>query len=134
MNTLIILFIFVPVLTVILLALNLLFASHRPDSEKLTSYECGFSPLHGQTRAPFSISFYIVAILFLVFDLELLLIYPLAVTLYQVGSVGFWIVLIFFTILTIGFIYEIGSGVIKAIGPKAILTGNVPLNQNQNQN
>lgn len=117
MNSLIILFLFVPVLTVILLALNLLFAAHRPDSEKLTSYECGFSPLFGQTRAPFSISFYIVAILFLVFDLELLLIYPLAVTLYQVGSIGFWVALIFFSVLTVGFVYEIGSGVIKAIGP-----------------
>lgn len=76
MNTLLILFIFVPVLTVILLALNILFAVHVPDSEKLSSYECGFSPIHGQTRSPFSIQFYMVGILFLVFDLEVALIYP----------------------------------------------------------
>ena len=89
MNSLIILFIFVPVLVLILLAANLLFSVHRPDSEKLTSYECGFSPIHGQTRTPFSIQFYLVAILFLVFDLELLVLYPITVTLYEVGSYGF---------------------------------------------
>ena len=89
MNSLIILFIFVPVLAIILLGLNLLFSVHRPDSEKLTSYECGFSPIHGQTRTPFSIQFYLVAILFLVFDLELLVLYPITVTLYEVGSYGF---------------------------------------------
>lgn len=89
MNTLLILFIFVPILTFILLALNLIFAIHRPDSEKVTSYECGFSPIHGQTRSPFSVQFYIVGILFLVFDLELVLLYPISTTLYQVGSYGF---------------------------------------------
>lgn len=83
------LFIFVPILTVILLALNLVFAVHRPDSEKLTSYECGFSPVHGQTRSPFSIQFYIVGILFLVFDLEIVLLYPFSVSIYQIGSYGF---------------------------------------------
>jgi NADH-ubiquinone oxidoreductase chain 3 len=88
MNTLLILFIFVPVLTVILLALNLIFAVHRPDSEKVTAYECGFSAIP-QTRSPFSIQFYIVAILFLVFDLELVLLYPFTASLYQIGTYGF---------------------------------------------
>lgn len=119
MNSLIILFIFVPVLTLILLALNLIFSVHRPDSEKLTSYECGFSPIHGQTRTPFSVQFYLVAILFLVFDLELLVLYPITVTLYEVGSYGFWIVLIFFSILTIGFVYELGSGALKSMLPSS---------------
>lgn len=82
------LFIFVPVLTFILLALNLAFAVHRPDSEKVTSYECGFSAIP-QTRSPFSVQFYIVGILFLVFDLEILLIYPFSASLYQIGSYGF---------------------------------------------
>jgi NADH-ubiquinone oxidoreductase chain 3 len=82
------LFIFVPVLTVILLVLNLAFAVHRPDSEKVTSYECGFSAIP-QTRTPFSVQFYIVGILFLVFDLEILLIYPFSTSLYQIGSYGF---------------------------------------------
>jgi NADH:ubiquinone oxidoreductase subunit 3 (subunit A) len=89
MNALIILFIFVPILALILLALNLLFSVHKPDSEKLTSYECGFSPVHGQTRTPFSVQFYLVAILFLVFDLELLILYPITVSLYEVGTLGF---------------------------------------------
>ena len=117
MNALIILFIVVPVLALILLALNLLFSVHKPDSEKLTSYECGFSPIHGQTRTPFSVQFYLVAILFLVFDLELLVLYPITVSLYEVGTLGFWVVLIFFGILTVGFVYELGSGALKSILP-----------------
>jgi NADH:ubiquinone oxidoreductase subunit 3 (subunit A) len=110
MSSLLLLFIFVPVLTGILLALNLLLAVHRPDSEKVQAYECGFSPIYGQTRAPFHVQFYLVGILFLIFDLEILLIYPLAVTLYQVSTYGFWITMIFFAILTVGFVLEIGSG------------------------
>jgi len=117
MNALIILFILVPVIALILLALNLLFSVHKPDSEKLTSYECGFSPIHGQTRTPFSVQFYLVAILFLVFDLELLVLYPKTVSLYEVGTLGFWVVLIFFGILTVGFVYELGSGALKSILP-----------------
>lgn len=119
MNALIILFIFIPILTLILLALNLIFSVHKPDSEKLTSYECGFSPIHNQTRTPFSIQFYLVAILFLVFDLELLVLYPITVTLYEVGTAGFWVVLIFFSVLTVGFVYELGSGALKSMLPKS---------------
>lgn len=122
MNTLLILFIFVPILTFILLALNLAFAVHRPDSEKVTSYECGFSAIP-QTRSPFSVQFYIVGILFLVFDLEILLIYPFSASLYQIGSYGFWIVLIFFVILTMGFVYELGSGALKFTSHKSSLEG-----------
>jgi len=118
MNALIILFIFVPVLALILLALNLIFSVHKPDSEKLTSYECGFSPIHNQTRTPFSVQFYLVAILFLVFDLELLVLYPITVSLYEVGTLGFWVVLIFFSVLTVGFIYELGSGALKSMLPR----------------
>lgn len=118
MNTLLILFIFVPVLTFILLSLNLIFAVHKPDSEKITSYECGFSAIP-QTRSPFSIQFYIVAILFLVLDLELVLIYPFTTTLYQIGDYGFWIVILFFGILTIGFAYELGSGALKFTSHKS---------------
>ena len=105
-DSLTILFLFVPVLVVILLILNVLLAAHRPDTEKATAYECGFSPVYGQTRAPFSIQYYLVGILFLIFDLEVLLLYPLAVTLYNVSVYGFVIAIIFFTVLTIGFVYE----------------------------
>ena len=76
MNNLIMLFIFVPILAVVILAINVLFASHRPDESKVSSYECGFIPILGQTRSTFQIHFMIVALLFLVFDLEVLLIFP----------------------------------------------------------
>jgi len=113
MNTLLMLFIFVPFLAVLLLGLNLLLAAHKPDEAKVSAYECGFSPVYGQTRSTFQIHFFIVALLFLIFDLEVLLLYPLAVTLYQVSVFGFFVALIFFIVLTIGFILEIGSGAIS---------------------
>ena len=113
--TLLILFIFVPILAIILLALNVLLAPSRPDESKVSPYECGFSTIYGQTRNIFHIHFYIVAMLFLVFDLEILLLFPIAATLYQVSTFGFSIALIFFSVLTIGFILEIGSGAIDLI-------------------
>jgi NADH-ubiquinone oxidoreductase chain 3 len=119
MNTLLMLFIIVPVLAVLLLGLNLLFAAHKPDEAKVSAYECGFSPVYGQTRSTFQIHFYIVAMLFLVFDLEILLLFPIALTLYQVSTFGFSIALIFFIVLTIGFVLEIGSGAIKVIPTKS---------------
>ena len=111
--TMIVLLIFVPILVGILLALNVLLAVHRPDSEKVTPYECGFNPIYGQVRAPFSIAYYLVGILFLIFDLEIAVLFPLAVTLYQVSSYGFWIAAIFLILLTIGFVYEFGKGALK---------------------
>lgn len=110
MTTISIFILFVPVLTLILLLVNLLLAVHRPDSEKVTPYECGFSPVYGQTRNPFSIQFYLVGILFLVFDLEILLTYPYAVNVYETSHYGFWIVMFFFFVLAVGFVYEFGKG------------------------
>lgn len=115
MNNLFFLFIFVPLLAFILLGLNVLLAAHRPDEAKISAYECGFSPVYGQTRSTFQIQFYIVAMLFLIFDLEILLLFPIAVTLYQVSTFGFSIALLFFVVLTIGFILEIGSGAISLV-------------------
>ena len=112
MNNLIILFIFVPVLSGLLLLINFFLAVHSPYEAKVSAYECGFSPVYGQTRHVFHINFYIVAMLFLIFDLEILLLFPVAVTLYQVSIFGFSIAIIFFIILTIGFVLEIGSGAI----------------------
>jgi NADH:ubiquinone oxidoreductase subunit 3 (subunit A) len=110
MTSLTLMFIFVPILTGILLMLNVLLAVHKPDTEKVSAYECGFSPVYGQTRAPFSIQYYLVGILFLLFDLEILLLYPLATSLYQVGSYGFVIAVAFFLVLTLGFMFEWGKG------------------------
>jgi len=111
--TIITLFIFLPVLILILLGLNLLLAPFNPDPEKTTSFECGFSPIYGQIRNPFYIQFYLVAILFLVFDLEIFFLVPLTVSLNKISLYGFSIFLIFFIILTIGFVYELGNKVMN---------------------
>ena len=95
MNNLIFTFIFVPFLSAVLLALNVLLAKHKPDEAKVSAYECGFTPIFGQTRSTFQIHFMIVALLFLIFDLEILLLFPLAVSLYQVSIFGFTIGIIF---------------------------------------
>ncbi|BCG68821.1 NADH dehydrogenase subunit 3 (mitochondrion) [Collybia sordida] len=124
MNNLFFLFIFVPLLALILLALNLLLAPHRPDEAKVSAYECGFSPVYGQTRSTFQIHFYIVAMLFLIFDLEILLLFPVAVTLYQVSTFGFSIAIIFFIVLTIGFVLEIGSGAIALTNFEQVIKKN----------
>ena len=113
MNNIIMLFIFVPILALILLALNILLAPHLPYEAKVSAYECGYNAIPGQTRSTFQIGFYLVAILFLIFDLEILLILPVAVSLYQIGTFGFSVAIIFFIVLTIGFVLEIGSGAIS---------------------
>nr|WVH38241.1 NADH dehydrogenase subunit 3 [Trametes gibbosa] len=118
MNNILMLFIFVPILSGILLALNLILAPKQPYEAKVSAYECGFSPVYGQTRNVFYINFFKVALLFLVFDLEILLLFPIAVTLYNVSVFGFSIALIFFIVLTIGFVLEIGSGTIKLVSNK----------------
>jgi NADH-ubiquinone oxidoreductase chain 3 len=113
MTHILMLFIFVPLLSLILLSLNLLFSPHKPNDFKNSAYECGFSPIYGQTRSIFTIHFYIVAMLFLIFDLEVMLIYPICLVLYEVSYFGFTIALLFFIILTVGFVLEIGSGAIS---------------------
>lgn len=113
MNNLMFLFIIVPLLAGLLLGLNLLLAPHKPDEAKVSIYECGFETIPGQTRSTFQIHFYIVGLLFLIFDLEILLLFPIAVCLYQVSIYGFSVALIFFIVLTIGFVLEIGSGAIS---------------------
>lgn len=112
---------FVPVLVLILLFLNVLFAVKKPDAEKVTPYECGFDSF-SQTRSPFSIQFYLVGILFIVFDLELLFIYPWAISLYNISLIGFWLGIIFLLILTIGFVYEFGKGALKFTDHRASIT------------
>lgn len=96
--TLIVLLIFVPILVGVLLVANALASVRKPDAAKVSPFECGILPLKNQTRAPFSILYYLLAILFLSFDLELVLIFPIAVTLNTVGIFGFVIIVIFFTL------------------------------------
>ena len=118
MNNILMMFIFVPILSFALLGLNFLLAPSYPYEAKVSAYECGFIAIEGQTRSTFQIHFFLVALLFLVFDLEILLLFPLAVTLYQVSVYGFVIALVFFLVLTIGFVLEIGSGAIKITDQK----------------
>lgn len=122
MSNLVFLFIFVPILALILLALNVLLAPHKPDEAKLSVYESGFQSLPFQTREVFNIQFFVICLLFLIFDLEILLLFPIAVTLYQVSTFGFIVVLVFFGILTVGFMLEIGIGAIN-LSDTSLYTG-----------
>lgn len=120
--TLILLILFLPVLIAILLLANVLLSPNRPDAEKNSTYECGYDTLRGQTRAPFTISYYLVAVLFLAFDLEILTIMPLTVSMSVVGLYGFWVAVIFFIILTLGFVVEISSGVLALTEQRSAIT------------
>lgn len=104
--------VFIPILAVILLAVNLILAPHSPYEEKGSAFECGFHSFQ-QTRSPFNISFFIFALLFLLFDLEILLVYPYVVSAYTNGAYGLIVMLIFFVMLTLGFVYELGKGALK---------------------
>jgi NADH-ubiquinone oxidoreductase chain 3 len=106
-------FILIPILALILLSLNIILSPHNPYQEKNSAFECGFHSFLGQNRTQFSISFFIFALLFLLFDLEILLIYPYVVSAYFNGIYGLIIMLIFFLILTIGFIFELGKNALK---------------------
>lgn len=103
----------IPVLGIILLLVNLILSPHNPYQEKDSAFECGFHSFLGQNRTQFSISFFIFALLFLLFDLEILLVYPYVVTAYANGVYGLSIMLVFFVILTLGFIYELGKNALK---------------------
>ena len=96
MTNFIVLLFVVPILAFVLLLMNVLLAVHRPDESKVSAYECGFISIFGQTRSNFQIHFFLVALLFLVFDLEIILIMPVGVTLYDIGNFGFTIFIIFF--------------------------------------
>ena len=106
-------FVFIPLLAFILLAVNLLFAPHNPYQEKDSAFECGFHSFLGQNRTQFSISFFIFALLFLLFDLEILLVYPYIVSAYANDTYGLVIMLIFFSLLATGLVYELGKNALK---------------------
>ena len=109
MSSTIFFFLFIPLLAFILLAVNLIFAPHNPYMEKNSAFECGFSSFLGQNRTQFSISFFIFALLFLLFDLEILLVYPYLVSAYTNGIYGLTVLLIFLLALTLGFAFELGK-------------------------
>ena len=106
----IIIFLFVALgLSVGFIILNFLFSPKNPDPEKLSAYECGFEAF-GDSRMEFDVRFYLVAILFIIFDLEIAFLFPWAISLGNLGTLGFWSMMIFLFVLTIGFVYEWKKG------------------------
>jgi len=107
--------IFIGVSLVIGLALMVsafLIAIQRPDVEKLSAYECGFDAFD-DARMNFDIRFYLVAILFIIFDLKVAFLFPWAISLKQVGAYGFWSMMVFLGVLTVGFAYEWRKGALE---------------------
>lgn len=107
------LFIFVVALSLIFLLLNFIFAPHNPYQEKYSIFECGFHSFLGQNRTQFGVKFFIFALVYLLLDLEIVMIYPFAVSEYENGVYGLIIVLIFILIVTAGFIFELGKNALK---------------------
>lgn len=96
-------------LAFVIIFLSWRLSPRRIDIEKTTAYECGFDPF-GEARSPFEISFYLVAILFIIFDIEVAYLFPWAMGFYKVGWSGFWSMLFFLWILVVGFVYEWKKG------------------------
>lgn len=113
MTSLTFFFLFIPLLAIILLSVSVILSPHNPYQEKNSAFECGFHSFLGQNRTQFSVSFFIFALLFLLFDLEILLVYPYIVSAYTNGIYGLVIMLVFFFILTLGFVFELGKNALK---------------------
>jgi NADH-quinone oxidoreductase subunit A len=96
-------------LSVAFIVINFIFSPKKPDPEKLSAYECGFEPFN-DSRIEFDVRFYLVAILFIIFDLEIAFLFPWAISLGNIGILGFCSMMIFLFILTVGFIYEWKKG------------------------
>ena len=99
-------------LSLIVLLLSYTLTEAAPDTEKVSTYECGFEPFE-DARNRFDVRFYIVAILFLIFDIEVAFLYPWAVSLSTTGAAAYGIVALFLVILTLGFLYEVSKGALE---------------------
>ncbi len=102
-------FIVAVAMSVAMLVLSRILGKQQPDNEKNSPYECGFEPFQ-DARGRFDVRFYLVSILFIIFDLEVAFLFPWAVSLGKIGLYGFWSMMIFLGVLTIGFIYEWRKG------------------------
>jgi NADH-quinone oxidoreductase subunit A len=91
---------------------SLIIGRQKPDPEKLSAYECGF-PSFEDARGRFDVRFYLVSILFIIFDLEVAFLFPWAVALGDVGVYGFWSMMLFLVVLTVGFAYEWRKGALE---------------------
>ena len=96
-------------LSIAFVVLNFLLSPKKPDPEKLSAYECGFEPFE-DARVKFDVRFYLVAILFIIFDLEVAFLFPWAISLSLIGLVGYFSMMLFLLILTVGFVYEWKKG------------------------
>jgi len=99
-------------LALVIVAASYIAARQRPDNEKVSPYECGFAPFD-DARRQFDVRFYLVAILFIIFDLEVAFLFPWAASLGAIGMLGFWSMVVFLAILTVGFIYEWKKGALE---------------------
>src|ERR1700751_5921473 len=113
MSSIIFFFILVSILTLLFLVINLIFAPHNPYQEKYSIFECGFHSFIGQNRTQFGVKFFIFALVYLLLDLEIILIYPFAVSEYVNNIYGLLITLGFIGIITTGFVFELGKGALK---------------------
>jgi NADH-ubiquinone oxidoreductase chain 3 len=113
MSSVTFLFIFVSIITILFLALNFLLAPHNPYQEKYSIFECGFHSFLGQNRTQFGVKFFIFALVYLLLDLEILVIYPFGLSSYENGVYGLIIILIFIGIITAGFVFELGKNALK---------------------
>ena len=95
-----------------LLVAPFLVAYRAPDAEKLSPYECGFPPFD-DARMRFDARFYLVSLLFIIFDLEVAFLFPWAITIHDLGALGFWSMMLFLAVLTIGFVYEWNKGALE---------------------
>jgi NADH-quinone oxidoreductase subunit A len=95
-----------------LLVAPFIVAYRQPDPEKLSAYECGFNAFD-DARMKFDVRFYLVAIIFIIFDLEVAFLFPWAITFGQLGALGFWSMMVFLAVLTVGFIYEWKKGALE---------------------
>ncbi len=100
------------VLGTVLLTLGRLLGPDNPDAEKLSPYECGFEAFE-DSRTKFDVRYYLVAILFIIFDLEIAFLFPWAIVLDKIGVFGFWAMMIFLGVLVVGFIYEWKKGALE---------------------
>lgn len=113
MSSITFLFVFVTILTIVFLLLNFVLAPHNPYQEKYSIFECGFHSFLGQNRTQFGVKFFIFALVYLLLDLEILVIYPYGLSVYDNGVYGLIVVLIFIGIITAGFVFELGKNALK---------------------
>jgi NADH-ubiquinone oxidoreductase chain 3 len=115
--------VFTVIIALLFIVINFIFAPHNPYQEKYSIFECGFHSFLGQNRTQFGVKFFIFGLVYLLLDLEILLIFPYALSSYVNDVYGLIVVLIVIIIITLGFIYELGKGALK-IDSKQVLFSN----------